>query len=104
MKKCMKNNSDHMNNVKGMYYTNSKVQVRFFNLFFRDASHNDPGYWSRACLQNMAKLAKEASTVRHVLEPLFKYFDSSDCWSPESNIATSVLSEMQLFMDSPGQC
>ncbi|KAJ1703700.1 hypothetical protein LUZ63_003479 [Rhynchospora breviuscula] len=67
------------------------------------ASHNDPGYWSRVCLQNMAKLAKEATTVRHVIEPLFRYFDSSDCWSPESSIASSVLSEMQLYMDSSGQ-
>ncbi|KAJ3708184.1 hypothetical protein LUZ61_011889 [Rhynchospora tenuis] len=67
------------------------------------ASHNDPGYWSRVCLQNMAKLANEATTVRHVIEPLFRYFDSSDCWSPESSIASSVLSEMQLFMDSSGQ-
>ncbi|KAJ4748179.1 ARM repeat superfamily protein [Rhynchospora pubera] len=67
------------------------------------ASHNDPGYWSRVCLQNMAKLAKEATTVRHVIEPLFRYFDSSDCWSPESSIASSILSELQLFMDSSGQ-
>ncbi|XP_078181550.1 protein SEMI-ROLLED LEAF 2-like isoform X2 [Carex rostrata] len=68
-----------------------------------DGSHNNPEYWSRFCLQNMAKLAKDATTVRLVLEPLFRYFDSSDCWTTESGIATSVLSEMQLSMDSSGQ-
>ncbi|KAJ3678140.1 hypothetical protein LUZ60_001943 [Juncus effusus] len=68
-----------------------------------DASLKNPSYWSRVCLQNMAKLAKEATTVRRVLDPLFRYFDRSDSWSPESGIAFPVLSDMQSSMDSSGE-
>ncbi|GKV25742.1 hypothetical protein SLEP1_g35137 [Rubroshorea leprosula] len=38
----------------------------------------NPGFWSRVCLHNMAKLAKEATTMRRVLESLFRYFDALD--------------------------
>ncbi|KAJ8467429.1 hypothetical protein OPV22_029981 [Ensete ventricosum] len=62
-----------------------------------------PTYWSKVCLQNMAKLAKEATTVRRVLEPLFRKLDSGKYWSPEKGIACSILSEMQLLMESAGQ-
>ncbi|XP_064934567.1 protein SEMI-ROLLED LEAF 2 isoform X1 [Musa acuminata AAA Group] len=62
-----------------------------------------PTYWSKVCLQNMAKLAKEATTVRRVLEPLFRKLDSGKYWSPEEGIACSILSEMQLLMESAGQ-
>ena len=51
----------------------------------------------------MAKLAKEATTVRRVLEPLFRKLDSGKYWSPEEGIACSILSEMQLLMESAGE-
>ena len=39
----------------------------------------------------MAKLAKEATTVRRVLESLFRYFDNGNLWSLEHGVALSVL-------------
>ncbi|CAA6660137.1 unnamed protein product [Spirodela intermedia] len=59
-----------------------------------------PKYWSRLCLRNMAELAKEATTVRRVLEPLFHNFDAGNHWSPDGGIACSVLCDMEVFMES----
>lgn len=50
----------------------------------------------------MARLAKEATTVRRVLESLFRYFDNSDMWSPEHGLALPVLLEMQLLIEDYG--
>jgi hypothetical protein len=50
----------------------------------------------------MANIAKEATTVRRVLDPLFRLFDSQDSWSPENGIALSILKEMQKLMDKSG--
>ncbi|XP_066313096.1 protein SEMI-ROLLED LEAF 2-like isoform X1 [Miscanthus floridulus] len=68
----------------------------------RSASEN-PAHWARVCLRNMANIAKEATTVRRILDPVFRLFDSHDYWSPESGIALSVLQEMQKLMDKSGQ-
>lgn len=62
-----------------------------------------PSYWSRVCLHNMAKLAKEATTMRRVFEPLFRNFDNGSFWSPEKEIAYAILSEMQVLMDKSEQ-
>ncbi|XP_062228500.1 protein SEMI-ROLLED LEAF 2-like isoform X2 [Phragmites australis] len=67
------------------------------------AASENPAHWSRVCLRNMANIAKEATTVRRVLDPLFRLFDSHDYWSPENGIALSVLQEMQKLMDKSGQ-
>ncbi|KAL6981192.1 hypothetical protein U1Q18_022823 [Sarracenia purpurea var. burkii] len=71
------------------------------NVTVEDAS--TPQFWSRVCLHNMAKLAKEATTIRRVLESLFRYFDNGNLWSPEYGLALSVLLDMQLLMESSGQ-
>ncbi|GMY18935.1 protein SEMI-ROLLED LEAF 2 isoform X1 [Fagus crenata] len=63
----------------------------------------NPCFWSRVSLHNMAKLAKEATTMRRVLESLFRYFDNGNLWSPEHGLAFPVLKDMQLFMDNSGQ-
>ncbi|CAN7039264.1 unnamed protein product [Brassica oleracea var. botrytis] len=55
-----------------------------------------PSYWSMACLCNIAKLAKETTTLRRVLEPLLNAFDCGSYWSPEKGVASSVL----LFLQS----
>ncbi|PWZ21543.1 hypothetical protein Zm00014a_024177 [Zea mays] len=34
----------------------------------------DPKFWSRICVHNMAKLSREATTFRRILECLFRYF------------------------------
>lgn len=66
-----------------------------------DASKS-PSYWSRICLYNMARLAKEATTVRRVLEPFFHSFDSENYWSSEKGLARSVLTYMQLLLEESG--
>ncbi|KAG0476693.1 hypothetical protein HPP92_013534 [Vanilla planifolia] len=62
-----------------------------------------PSYWSKTCLQNMTLLAKEATTMRRVLEPIFRHFDEGNYWSPDNGIACSVLSFVQALMESSGQ-
>ncbi|KAM6566790.1 hypothetical protein CsatA_025918 [Cannabis sativa] len=62
-----------------------------------------PSYWSRICLSNMAKLAKEATTVRRVLEPLFQNFDSENHWSPEKGLAYPVLMYLQSLLEESGE-
>ncbi|KAM2531145.1 hypothetical protein PS1_028926 [Malus domestica] len=64
---------------------------------------NNPIFWSRVCLHNIAKLAKEATTVRRVLESLFRYFDNGDLWSPKHGLALSVLMDMQIIIENYGQ-
>ncbi|CAI9099950.1 OLC1v1036852C1 [Oldenlandia corymbosa var. corymbosa] len=63
----------------------------------------DPCFWSRVCLHNMAKIGKEATTMRRVLESLFRYFDNGNQWQSENGIAFPVLRDIQLIMDSSGQ-
>ncbi|KAI3409223.1 uncharacterized protein J3R85_019581 [Psidium guajava] len=64
---------------------------------------NNPCFWSRVCVHNMAKLAKEATTIRRVLESLFRYFDNGNSWSSEHGLAFPVLKDMQILMESSGQ-
>ncbi|XVE61142.1 hypothetical protein DITRI_Ditri06bG0016200 [Diplodiscus trichospermus] len=71
------------------------------NVTAEDAQN--PCFWSRVCLHNMAKLAKEATTARRVLESLFRYFDNENLWSRQNGLAFPVLKDMQLLMDSSGQ-
>ncbi|KAK9671045.1 hypothetical protein RND81_12G003000 [Saponaria officinalis] len=61
-----------------------------------------PGFWSRVCLNNMAKLGKEATTNRRVLESLFRYFDDGNLWSSKHGLACPVLRDMQTIMGSFG--
>ncbi|KAE8723334.1 protein OBERON 4-like [Hibiscus syriacus] len=63
----------------------------------------NPRFWSRVCLHNMAKLAKEATTVRRVLESLFRFFDNEELWSIQDGVALSVLKVMQLIIEKCGE-
>ncbi|XP_004486921.1 protein SEMI-ROLLED LEAF 2-like isoform X2 [Cicer arietinum] len=62
----------------------------------------NPAYWSKVCLYNIAKLAKEATTVRRVLEPLFHYFDTENHWSAEKGVAYGVLMYLQSLLAESG--
>lgn len=62
-----------------------------------------PSYWSRVCLDNMARLAKETTTVRRVLEPLFQIFDAENHWSTETGVACSVLLYLQSLLEESGE-
>ncbi|KAL7097914.1 hypothetical protein ACP275_10G173100 [Erythranthe tilingii] len=63
----------------------------------------NPCFWSRVCLQNMAKLGREATTMRRVLESLFRYFDNGNLWPIKDGIAFPVLKDIQLLMDDSGE-
>ncbi|KAG8391231.1 hypothetical protein BUALT_Bualt01G0166300 [Buddleja alternifolia] len=69
---------------------------------FTIADTGSPIFWSRVCLNNMAKLAREATTVRRVLEALFCYFDQGNLWSPDHGLALSVLLDMQSILENSG--
>ncbi|XP_059668417.1 protein SEMI-ROLLED LEAF 2 isoform X2 [Cornus florida] len=60
----------------------------------------NPCFWSRVCLNNMAKLGREATTMRRVLESLFRYFDNGNLWH---GLAFPVLKDMQILMDDSGE-
>ncbi|XP_061357545.1 protein SEMI-ROLLED LEAF 2-like isoform X2 [Gastrolobium bilobum] len=62
----------------------------------------DPTYWSKVCLYNMVKLAREATTLRRVLEPLFHNFDSENQWSSEKGVAARVLMYLQSLLAESG--
>lgn len=50
----------------------------------------------------MARLAKEAGTVRRVLEPLFHNFDTENNWSTNKELGYSVLMHLQLLLEESG--
>ncbi|XP_022970281.1 uncharacterized protein LOC111469294 isoform X2 [Cucurbita maxima] len=62
----------------------------------------NPEFWARVCLHNIAKLAKEATTIRRVLECFFRYFDTGNLWSPKLGLGLSVLLDMQIIMENLG--
>ncbi|KVH94768.1 Armadillo-type fold [Cynara cardunculus var. scolymus] len=62
-----------------------------------------PCFWSRVCLHNMAKLATEATTMRRILESLFRYFDNENLWPISRGVAFPVLKDMQTIIDESGE-
>ncbi|KAL0339653.1 UNVERIFIED_CONTAM: protein SEMI-ROLLED LEAF 2 [Sesamum radiatum] len=78
-----------------------KIPISQLSLIIEDSKN--PCFWSRVCLHNMAKLGKEATTMRRVLESLFRYFDNGNLWPAKDGIAFPVLKDMQLLMDDSGQ-
>ncbi|MBA0724960.1 hypothetical protein Golax_021597, partial [Gossypium laxum] len=62
-----------------------------------------PSYWARVILSNIARLAKEATTIRRVLEPLFHNFDTENHWSKEKGVAFSLLIYLQLLIEETGE-
>ncbi|TKY53341.1 EFR3-like B [Spatholobus suberectus] len=70
------------------------------NVTMGDAKN--PSFWSRVCLHNMANLAREGTTIRRVMESLFRYFDNGSLWSAGLGLAFSVLKDMLFLMDDSG--
>ncbi|TKY62611.1 EFR3-like cmp44E [Spatholobus suberectus] len=62
----------------------------------------NPSFWSGVCLHNMANLAKEGTTIRRVMESLFRYFDNGNLWSINHGLAFSVLKDILFLMDDSG--
>lgn len=50
----------------------------------------------------MVELAKESTTMRRVLDPMFVYFDTGRHWIPRQGLALVVLSDMLYFVESMG--
>ncbi|XP_015874915.3 protein SEMI-ROLLED LEAF 2 isoform X2 [Ziziphus jujuba] len=61
-----------------------------------------PKVWAQICIQRMVELAKESTTMRRILDPMFVYFDSGGYWVPQQGLAMLVLSDMSYFMESSG--
>ena len=69
--------------------------------FCREDAKN-PKFWSAVCLHNMANLAKEGTTMRRIMESLFRYLDNGNLWSVDHGLAYTVLMDVQLLMDDSG--
>lgn len=50
----------------------------------------------------MVELAKESTTMRQVLDPMFVYFDSGRHWVPLQGLSITVLSDMCYLLESSG--
>jgi hypothetical protein len=50
----------------------------------------------------MANLAKEGTTIRRVMESMFRYFDNGNLWSINHGLAISVLKDILFLMDDSG--
>uniref|UniRef100_A0A803L4F5 Uncharacterized protein n=1 Tax=Chenopodium quinoa TaxID=63459 RepID=A0A803L4F5_CHEQI len=61
----------------------------------------NPRVWAQIGLQRLADLARESSTMRQVLEPMFIYFDAGRHWSTQQGLAVTILCDMCYFMEVP---
>lgn len=59
--------------------------------------------WAQICIQRMVELAKESTTMRRVVDPMFMYFDSRRHWSPRQGLAMILLSDMSYLMETSGR-
>ncbi|XP_057456269.1 protein SEMI-ROLLED LEAF 2 isoform X2 [Lotus japonicus] len=62
----------------------------------------DPTYWSKVCLYYMVKLAREGTTLRRVLEPLFHHIDTQNQWSSEKGVAARILMYLLSLLEESG--
>lgn len=61
-----------------------------------------PKVWVQICLQRMVELAKESTTMRLILDPMFIYFDMGQHWDSRHGLAMMVLSDMSYYMEYLG--
>lgn len=71
----------------------SLPQKKDSNMLTREECEN-PKVWSQLCIQKLAELAKESSTMRMILDPMFTYFDMHKHWAPKHGLALNVLLNM----------
>ncbi|GBG60445.1 hypothetical protein CBR_g5620 [Chara braunii] len=63
-------------------------------LLHKDQLKVDPGSpegFALLCLQNMARMAREATTAKRVLDPVFRYFDSNKHWVKNRKLPVEVM-------------
>ncbi|XP_066381318.1 protein SEMI-ROLLED LEAF 2-like isoform X1 [Miscanthus floridulus] len=63
---------------------------------------DSPEVWSHICVQKLAELAKESTTMRRILDPMLSYFDMKKQWAPRHGLALLVLSDMAYLEKSSG--
>ncbi|CAH9087504.1 unnamed protein product [Cuscuta europaea] len=61
-----------------------------------------PKVWAQICIQRMADLAKESTTMRRVLDPIFIHFDRKKQWVPQTGLAFVVLSDISYLLENSG--
>ena len=61
-----------------------------------------PAVWSHICVQKLAELAKESTTMRRILDPMLSYFDIKKLWAHRHGLALLVLSDMSCLGKSSG--
>lgn len=61
-----------------------------------------PEVWSHICVQKLAELAKESTTMRRILDPMLSYFDMKKQWAPQRGLGFLVLSDMAYLEKSSG--
>ncbi|KAL5218451.1 hypothetical protein ABZP36_019135 [Zizania latifolia] len=61
-----------------------------------------PEVWAHICVQKLAELAKESTTMRRILDPMLSYFDKKKQWAPRHGLALLVLSDMSYLEKSSG--
>ena len=66
---------------------------------FTMEDEKNPCFWAGVCLHSMATLAKEGTTIRRVMESVFRYFDNGNLWSINHGLASSVLKDILFLMD-----
>ncbi|ONL97278.1 Protein EFR3 [Zea mays] len=63
---------------------------------------DSPEVWSHICVQKLAELARESTTMRRILDPMLSYFDMKKQWAPRHGLALLVLSDMAYLEKSSG--
>uniref|UniRef100_A0A0D9WE28 Uncharacterized protein n=1 Tax=Leersia perrieri TaxID=77586 RepID=A0A0D9WE28_9ORYZ len=61
-----------------------------------------PEVWAHICVQKLAELAQESTTMRRILDPMLSYFDKKKQWAPRQGLALLVLSDMSYLEKSSG--
>eukprot|EP00250_Pteridium_aquilinum_P019525 c24467_g1_i1 orf=242-3247(+) len=59
-----------------------------------DSGSEVPSVWARICIEKIAYFAKEATTTRRFMEPIFHYFDLGKYWSSDHGLALAVLQQV----------
>ncbi|KAH9627082.1 hypothetical protein KSS87_023770 [Heliosperma pusillum] len=59
----------------------------------------NPRIWAQICLQRMSELAKERTPARHLLEPMFVYFDKSRHWLSQQEKQLVILNSVVRHLD-----
>lgn len=62
----------------------------------------NPKLWAQFCLQKIVEMVKESITVRHILDPMFNYFDTGNHWDPRRGLSVFVLSDVTRLMKFSG--